>query len=141
LRRRKEGQEGGNEPPLFKNRNFDPETRTLRKAGQNSDLAPQDTVEKDVDGLSQRILQDDEERRTKDLDIHNIAPKRVNWDLKRDLNKKLAKLDRKTQESIHTLIRRRLAAQKGESDDLLGVINAQEKAENVAEPQSDDEED
>jgi coiled-coil domain-containing protein 12 len=37
--------------------------------------------------------------------LFNIAPKRANWDLKRDMEKKLAKLDRKTQESIHTLIR------------------------------------
>ena len=38
-------------------------------------------------------------------DLFNIAPKRPNWDLKRELDKKLAKLERKTQESIHTLIR------------------------------------
>ena len=38
-------------------------------------------------------------------DLFNIAPKRPNWDLKRELDKKLSKLERKTQESIHTLIR------------------------------------
>ena len=37
-------------------------------------------------------------------DIFNIAPKRPNWDLKREMEKKLAKLERKTQESIHMLI-------------------------------------
>lgn len=37
-------------------------------------------------------------------DLFNIAPKRANWDLKREMEKKLAKLDRKTQEAIHTLI-------------------------------------
>lgn len=39
-------------------------------------------------------------------DVFNIAPKRPNWDLKREMEKKLAKLERRTQESIHTLIRR-----------------------------------
>jgi hypothetical protein len=39
-------------------------------------------------------------------DLINIAPKRANWDLKRETNKKLAKLERKTQEAIHTLIRK-----------------------------------
>ena len=43
-------------------------------------------------------------------DLFNIAPKRPNWDLKRELDKKLAKLERKTQESIHTLIRAYLSA-------------------------------
>lgn len=38
-------------------------------------------------------------------DVFNIAPKRPNWDLKREMEKKLAKLERRTQESIHTLIR------------------------------------
>lgn len=37
-------------------------------------------------------------------DLFNIAPKRANWDLKREMEKKLAKLDRRTQEAIHTLI-------------------------------------
>jgi hypothetical protein len=39
-------------------------------------------------------------------DVFNIAPKRPNWDLKRDMEKKLAKLERKTQEAIHALIRK-----------------------------------
>jgi coiled-coil domain-containing protein 12 len=41
---------------------------------------------------------------TRKQDLFNIAPKRANWDLKREMEKKLAKLDRKTQEAIHTLI-------------------------------------
>lgn len=41
---------------------------------------------------------------TRGQDLFNIAPKRANWDLKREMEKKLAKLDRKTQEAIHTLI-------------------------------------
>ena len=39
-------------------------------------------------------------------DLFNIAPKRANWDLKRDMEKKLAKLERQTQQAIHTLIRK-----------------------------------
>lgn len=35
----------------------------------------------------------------------NIAPKRVNWDLKRDLNKKLVPLEKSTKEAIYTLVR------------------------------------
>lgn len=87
-------------------------------------------------------------------DLFNIAPKRPNWDLKREMEKKLAKLERKTQEAIHTLIRmcwrvqlellahlflgQRLAAQKGQSDDLVGAMNADEKAGLTEDPASDD---
>jgi coiled-coil domain-containing protein 12 len=38
-------------------------------------------------------------------DLSNIAPKRPNWDLKRDLNKKLIPLERSTREAIYTLVR------------------------------------
>lgn len=79
--------------------------------------------------------------------MFNIAPKRANWDLKREMEKKLSKLERKTQEAIHTLIRpslslaqiiygglhtysgQRLAAQKGQSDDLVGAMKAGEKVD------------
>lgn len=30
----------------------------------------------------------------------NVAPKKANWDLKRDVEKKLAKLERRTQRAI-----------------------------------------
>ena len=88
--------------------------------------------------------------------MHNIAPKRPNWDLKRDLEKKLSKLERKTQEAIHTLIRaslvysvcyllaeshagQRLAAQKGESDDLVGAMRADEAHERLDDDDASDE--
>jgi coiled-coil domain-containing protein 12 len=35
----------------------------------------------------------------------NLAPKRPNWDLKRDLSRKLARVDRKTKRAIAELIR------------------------------------
>ncbi len=37
-------------------------------------------------------------------DVVSIAPKKVNWDLKRDVDKKLAKLDRKTKLAIVQLL-------------------------------------
>ncbi|KAG6889823.1 hypothetical protein C0995_014300 [Termitomyces sp. Mi166 len=123
LRKRKAGEV--DDDSVVQNRNFDPESRTIRK---HNPLDPsEDTIEKNVEGLAEKIIAEDEVRRAQELDIFNIAPKRPNWDLKRDMNKKLAKLERRTQEAIHTLIRQRLAAQKGESDDLVGAMNAQEK--------------
>jgi coiled-coil domain-containing protein 12 len=92
----------------------------------------------------------------------NIAPKRANWDLKREMEKKTAKLERKTQEAIHTLIRslpasvplhafvrtntarsyagQRLTAQKGESDDIVGALRAEGKGA-AGDDASDEDED
>ncbi|KII89123.1 hypothetical protein PLICRDRAFT_124305 [Plicaturopsis crispa FD-325 SS-3] len=123
---------------VIKNRNFDPTSRTLRKHAKE-DVDMEDTVEKDVAGMAEKIIAEDEERRAQELDVFNIAPKRPNWDLKRELDKKLAKLERKTQEAIHTLIRQRLSAQKGDSDDLVGAMKAQEKAQTDLDPLSDEE--
>lgn len=141
LRKRKAGEavdEAGNAEPLIKNRNFDPDSRTLRKHA-NDDVVMQDTVEVQVKGLAEQILAEDEKLRAQELDVFNIAPKRPNWDLKREMEKKLAKLERRTQEAVHTLIRQRLAAQKGDSDDLVGAMAAQER-QNASEAHLDDEE-
>ncbi|KAJ3810844.1 cwf18 pre-mRNA splicing factor-domain-containing protein [Lentinula lateritia] len=129
LKQRKEARYVDATCGIIKNRNFDPESRTLKKHTASEDVE-MDTVEKNIDGLAQLVIAEDEEKRAEELNVFNIAPKRPNWDLKRETDKKLAKLERKTQEAIHTLIRRRLAAQKGESDDIVGAMRAQENAQN-----------
>ncbi|EGN95549.1 hypothetical protein SERLA73DRAFT_186625 [Serpula lacrymans var. lacrymans S7.3] len=142
LRKRKAGEavdENGESLSVIRNRNFDPESRTLRKHTRNDPLL-EDTVEKNVEGMAQMIIAEDEQRREQELDVFNIAPKRPNWDLKREMDKKLAKLERKTQEAVHTLIRQRLAAQKGQSDDILGAMNAQQQVQDQ-ESRLEDEED
>ncbi|KAF5358521.1 hypothetical protein D9756_001364 [Leucocoprinus leucothites] len=128
LRKRKAGEATDDaSEPLFKPRNFDPESRTIKKHTRDDDVEMEDTVERNVAGLAERIIQEDKARQAQELDVFNIAPKRPNWDLKREMEKKLAKLERRTQEAIHTLIRQRLAAQKGQSDDIVGAMKAQEQ--------------
>ncbi|THH20766.1 hypothetical protein EUX98_g8522 [Antrodiella citrinella] len=139
LRKRREGggvdSEAGS---VIKSRLFDPETRTLKKHVPD-DVEMEDTVEKKVEGLAEKIIAEDAERRQQELDLFNIAPKRANWDLKRDMDKKLAKLERQTQQAIHTLIRQRLAAEKGQSDDIVGAMKAQEASERADADDDDDE--
>ncbi|KAI0283075.1 cwf18 pre-mRNA splicing factor-domain-containing protein [Russula aff. rugulosa BPL654] len=125
------------EEPILASRNFDPETRTLRKHQANVEL--EDTLEHNVKGLAKRIIAEDEAKRAQDLDLLNIAPKRPNWDLKREMEKKVAKLERHTQQAIHTLIRQRLAAQKGQVEDIVGAMQAAANADD--DPSSDEEED
>lgn len=54
-----------------------------------------------------------------DLDISSLAPRKPDWDLKRDVAKKLEKLERRTQKAIAELIWERL---KQGTDDNLGAM-------------------
>nr|CAG8516294.1 14237_t:CDS:2 [Entrophospora candida] len=70
------------------------------------------------------------------LDLFNLAPKRPNWDLKRDVEQKLTKLEKKTQASIAQLIRMRLQGEsQGESNandlpvNLVDAVKAQQIAD------------
>ncbi|KAI6131957.1 cwf18 pre-mRNA splicing factor-domain-containing protein [Pisolithus croceorrhizus] len=91
--------------------------------------------------MAEKIIAEDEQQRAEELNVFNIAPKRPNWDLKREMGRKLAKLERKTQEAIHTLIRQRLSSQKGQSEDIMGAMNAQERAQEEADDEGDLDED
>ncbi|KAI4491890.1 hypothetical protein M0804_003282 [Polistes exclamans] len=53
-------------------------------------------------------------------DISNLAPRKPDWDLKRDVSKKLEKLERRTQKAIAELIRERL---KQGQHDLASMVN------------------
>lgn len=53
-------------------------------------------------------------------DITNLAPRKPDWDLKRDVAKKLERLERRTQKAIAELIRERL---KKEQEDLVMSVN------------------
>jgi hypothetical protein len=57
----------GPTPPVIKNRNFDPESRTLRKLGHKDEALLADTVEKNVEGLAEKIVEEDKARRAKEL--------------------------------------------------------------------------
>ena len=52
-------------PFVFKQRNYDPETRTVRKRAIGE--GEEDTVETAVEGLAAKIIAEDEERRAQDL--------------------------------------------------------------------------
>ena len=47
-------------------------------------------------------------------ELLNIAPKKPNWDLKRDITKKMDKLNRRTQVAIVEIIKERIAQQAAE---------------------------
>lgn len=55
-----------------------------------------------------------------DIDISTLAPRKPDWDLKRDVAKKFEKLERRTQKAIAELIRDRL---KAGQENILQAVN------------------
>lgn len=56
-----------------------------------------------------------------DIDITNLAPRKPDWDLKRDVAKKLDRLERRTQKTIAELIRERL--KMNQFEDISQAVN------------------
>ena len=67
-----------------------------------------------------------------ELDFVSLAPRKPDWDLKRDVAPKLEKLERRTQKAIAELIRERL-----KEEDLANAVTA---AASVAERIAQDDE-
>lgn len=72
-------------------------------------------ISTEVEALKTPIIIDE-------IDIQNLAPRKPDWDLKRDVSKKLDILERRTQRAIAELIRERLQKNRGTVD--LQAVNA-----------------
>ena len=100
-------------------RNYDPETRGPKlgfEAAPNEDTI---TLEHQAEEIAQRAreqaVREEEEAQKGGIDLFRLQPKKPNWDLKRDLNKKLEILDVRTQNAIARLVRERIQAAKQEA--------------------------
>ncbi|GAB0092787.1 coiled-coil domain-containing protein 12 [Sergentomyia squamirostris] len=88
----------------------------------------EDEVKNQLDSMKTPIVIDE-------IDIANLAPRKPDWDLKRDVAKKLDILERRTQKAIAELIRERLKTGK-DPEDFLQAVNA---AADQANDKSDEE--
>ncbi|CBN74611.1 conserved unknown protein [Ectocarpus siliculosus] len=79
-----------------------------RKEGEEE---PEEEQEEKRKAPESSLIQQElkKQKETQDEGELNIAPKKANWDLKRDVEKKLEKLDRRTQRAIVEIIRERMA--------------------------------
>ena len=80
------------------------------------------TLEQEVDGMQEQVIQEDTRKQAEELDLTNIAPRRANWDLRRDLDERLARLEPKTQAAIHTLIVQRIRASRDRDEEAANVL-------------------
>ncbi|XP_056676862.1 coiled-coil domain-containing protein 12-like [Monodelphis domestica] len=107
----KEDKRGGGEKHLeLKFQNYVPEDEELKKR-KRPQVKPASVKEKVKDQLEAAMPQPI----TEEVDLANLAPRKPDWDLKRDLAKKMEKLEKRTQRTIAELIRERL---RGQEEDL-----------------------
>ncbi|ODN00068.1 Coiled-coil domain-containing protein 12 [Orchesella cincta] len=87
--------------PVF--RSYNPQDGDLQNAAMPK-AAPIDIESHVADSLEQSSVT----KLVEDVDLTNLAPRKPDWDLKRDVAPKLARLERRTQKAIAELILERL---------------------------------
>ncbi|XP_027764853.1 coiled-coil domain-containing protein 12 [Empidonax traillii] len=100
----------------IKLRNYEPEDEELkkRKLPPGKPASVEDTVKEQLEAAKPEPIIDE-------VDLANLAPRKPDWDLKRDVSKKLEKLERRTQRAIAELIRERL---KGQEEELASAVGS-----------------
>ncbi|XP_065052563.1 coiled-coil domain-containing protein 12-like [Rhopilema esculentum] len=100
----------------LKFRSYVPKDETLKekKVEDAKPLSVKESVKEHLEKSKPEAIIDE-------VDIANLAPRKPDWDLKRDVAKKLEKLQRRTQRAIVELIKERLS--EGD-EDLASAVNA-----------------
>ncbi|CAG9531316.1 unnamed protein product [Cercopithifilaria johnstoni] len=73
-------------------------------------------VEKEI---ADQLADTQDTRAVEQIDITTLAPRKIDWDLKRDVAERLEKLERRTERAMAQLIRERLKAGKTELADAV----------------------
>uniref|UniRef100_H2UG02 Coiled-coil domain containing 12 n=2 Tax=Takifugu rubripes TaxID=31033 RepID=H2UG02_TAKRU len=100
----------------LKLRNYTPEDDELkqRKVPNAKPASVEDKLKDQLEAANPEPI-------IEEVDLANLAPRKPDWDLKRDVAKKLEKLERRTQRAIAELIRDRL---RGSEEELAGAVGA-----------------
>ncbi|KAM0715546.1 hypothetical protein Q7P37_009044 [Cladosporium fusiforme] len=95
-------------------RNYDTETKGPRLGFEDAPDEGQETLEQQAAQLAEETKRraEEEEQTEAPLDLFKLQPKKPNWDLKRDLDRKMEVLNVRTDNAIARLVRERIAKQK-----------------------------
>ena len=95
-------------------RNYDFETKGARLGFETAPMENKDTLERRAEALAAETKRQAEEEKKADeaLDLFKLQPKKPNWDLKRDLERKLEVLNVRTDNAIARMVRERIAKQR-----------------------------
>ena len=114
-------------------RNFDIEERAPKMGFTFAPNEGQETIETKAEEIIEAVKarQKEEEAGEKPIDLFNLQPKKPNWDLKRDVDKKLERLKPRTKSAIAKLVRERINAAKAKSTES-GAADGGDDAANSA---------
>ena len=98
-------------------RNYDPATRGPKLGFEQAPTENEETLEDRAAQISEETSRKaaEEEKEDKPLDLFKLQPKKPNWDLKRDLAKKMEILNARTDNAIARLVRERIEGAKKKS--------------------------
>ena len=85
-------------------------------------ILPQGKPAELTEQVREELIQEQSALEIQQLDFSNLAPRKPDWDLKRDIAPKLDKLERRTQRAIAELIRERL----NKDLDLANAVSVQQ---------------
>ena len=136
---------------ILSGRNYDPETRGPKLGFETAPDEGQATLEEQARLLAEetRRQADQEALDDKPLDLFKLQPKKPNWDLKRDLEKKLDVLNVRTENAIARIVRDRItkaqqaaknkgAVQDGEAVGMEGTTLVEAVHQREKEEQEDE---
>lgn len=95
-------------------RNYDVSVRGPKLGFENGPADGQPTLEDQAISIVKETAerQAEEDKADKPVDLFKLQPKKPNWDLKRDLEKKLERLNVRTENAIARLVRQRIQEQQ-----------------------------
>ena len=95
-------------------RNYDHSTRGPKLGFETAPSENQETLElraKEISETTQKLAEE-EEKAERPIDLFKLQPKKPNWDLKRDAQRKLERLNVQTDNAIARIVRERIEAQR-----------------------------
>ncbi|XP_015669789.1 coiled-coil domain-containing protein 12, partial [Protobothrops mucrosquamatus] len=111
----KKEEEGVPKHKELKLRNYIPEDVELKErvVPNAKPASVEDKVKEQLEAAKPELI-------IEEVDLANLAPRKPDWDLKRDVAKKLEKLEKRTQRAIAELIRERL---RGQEEELASAVD------------------
>lgn len=109
-------------------RNYDPTTRGPKLGFEAAPTENAETLEDRADRVERETREKEakEEQEDKPIDLFKLQPKKPNWDLKRDVARKMEVLNRRTDNAIARLVRERIEGAKKKSTAELGKDDEQQ---------------
>ncbi|MCJ1229985.1 hypothetical protein MMC12_006656 [Toensbergia leucococca] len=101
-------------PSYLSNRNYDPMTRGPKLGFENPPSLTLPTLETRASAIAETTTAEAEaQQEERPIDLFRLQPRRPNWDLKRDVERRMEGVRGRTEEAIARLVRERVGKLEG----------------------------